>query len=370
MRHDRSYRPRMTAPSKVECATPAISGRVVWLDILKGIGIVLVVLGHTLRGLSAAHVLSPGGAAPVVDRWIYAFHMPLFFVAAGFLLPRAASSGFRTFVTDRFARLGYPYLVWAPLQALLMTFASRYTNHPEHLSRAARAAFDPPMQFWFLYALLVQSLVFGALWKLGARRALVLALAAVAFATEPFVPLGSWSVPYQARHYFVYVAIGAFLGRREVLSAVNGASRPALVFTVVGGLGMVTAMVAAGFAPGERSLEDLVAALSGTVGTVALGRLLQDSTLRRALVYVGRRSLAIFVAHSIFSAAIRIGLQKFLRIDGAAVHLAAGVSVGLGAPLALSILAERWGFPYVFAWPSRGKDRAAAAPARSAAAST
>lgn len=39
------------------------------LDILKGIGIFLVVMGHTAKGMSA--------------HWIYLFHMPLFFMVAG-----------------------------------------------------------------------------------------------------------------------------------------------------------------------------------------------------------------------------------------------------------------------------------------------
>lgn len=41
------------------------------LDILKGLGIFLVVMGHTTRGASG--------------HWIYLFHMPLFFIASGCL---------------------------------------------------------------------------------------------------------------------------------------------------------------------------------------------------------------------------------------------------------------------------------------------
>lgn len=40
--------------------------RVSWIDVLKGIGIVLVVIGHIYLN-------------PIVDNWLYSFHMPLFF---------------------------------------------------------------------------------------------------------------------------------------------------------------------------------------------------------------------------------------------------------------------------------------------------
>lgn len=48
------------------------------LSILKGFGILLVVLGHS--GLE--NVPYGGG----VHDWVYTFHMPLFFIASGYFL--------------------------------------------------------------------------------------------------------------------------------------------------------------------------------------------------------------------------------------------------------------------------------------------
>ena len=51
-------------------------GRVLhWVDAAKGIGIILVVFGHLLYGSDV----------PLLNRFIYSFHMPLFFVLSGFL---------------------------------------------------------------------------------------------------------------------------------------------------------------------------------------------------------------------------------------------------------------------------------------------
>ena len=46
------------------------ASRLSWIDVLKGIGIILVVLGHIYLD-------------DVVYNWLYSFHMPLFFIAAG-----------------------------------------------------------------------------------------------------------------------------------------------------------------------------------------------------------------------------------------------------------------------------------------------
>ncbi len=50
------------------------SKRLDFIDIAKGIGIILVVTGHLLPVAAGLHVL------------IYSFHMPLFFFLSGFFL--------------------------------------------------------------------------------------------------------------------------------------------------------------------------------------------------------------------------------------------------------------------------------------------
>lgn len=46
--------------------------RETWIDVLKGIGIILVVIGHVSLGNT-------------LNSWIYTFHMPLFFSVSGYL---------------------------------------------------------------------------------------------------------------------------------------------------------------------------------------------------------------------------------------------------------------------------------------------
>jgi len=64
--------------------------RLVWVDVLKGLLIALVVLGHIA---GAAENLSTGLTSNVfhyVRRMIYLFHMPAFFVLAGWMWHRNA----------------------------------------------------------------------------------------------------------------------------------------------------------------------------------------------------------------------------------------------------------------------------------------
>ena len=64
-----------------------------WVDIARGIGIILVVYGHALRG----HFPLPHRPswASSQDAIIYSFHMPLFFVLAGlFSGPRSRRAAY------------------------------------------------------------------------------------------------------------------------------------------------------------------------------------------------------------------------------------------------------------------------------------
>jgi fucose 4-O-acetylase-like acetyltransferase len=72
------------------------TARLGWLDAAKGLGIILVVIGHVwTRG-------------PVRDA-IYAFHMPLFFIAAGYTSKPAPLGAF---AAKQWRALGIPYVAF------------------------------------------------------------------------------------------------------------------------------------------------------------------------------------------------------------------------------------------------------------------
>lgn len=67
-----------------------------WVDIVKGIGIILVVMGHA--------------GCPVLPHGIiYSFHMPLFFFLSGLFINRQCEKDFCTYVKKNFRSLLLPY---------------------------------------------------------------------------------------------------------------------------------------------------------------------------------------------------------------------------------------------------------------------
>ena len=86
----------------------ALRKRVPYVDIAKGIGIVLVVMGHNDFSL----------ISPFAHKLIYSFHMPMFFFMSGmFFKP---DMPFLNFLKNRFHRVLKPFLAIL----LLIFFAS------------------------------------------------------------------------------------------------------------------------------------------------------------------------------------------------------------------------------------------------------
>lgn len=74
--------------------------RITWIDTAKGIGISLVVLGHT--------------ALPyTIFRYIFSFHLPLFFFLSGYLFNQEKYPSFWQFLNHKFRKLVVPYFIFS-----------------------------------------------------------------------------------------------------------------------------------------------------------------------------------------------------------------------------------------------------------------
>jgi fucose 4-O-acetylase-like acetyltransferase len=313
--------------------------RITWIDQAKGIGIFLVVLGHTLRGLKASRTISDSPAFRFADSWIYSFHMPLFFLLSGLFAERRIDRGARAFVRDKLATLAYPYLVWSVLQTLVQFATSRYANHKPSLSGLGWILIEPILQFWFLYALFLISLFYYALRRCGLGPLGVLAAFTTSWATRGWIPYLGWWPLNASRDNGIYYALGSALNRLGWTERLEQASSPAMISTVILGYGVVAASA-------SRALEGplllgLAVTLCGIAASVALAVLLGRADGADFIRVMGVYSLEIYVAHTIASAGIRIALQKVLRVEDVTTHILIGTVGGIILPLFLARLC-RW----------------------------
>jgi len=331
--------------------------RVEWIDVARGVGILLVVFGHTLRGLVRSSIIPSSGWAAAVDEWIYAFHMPLFFCLSGLFAPRLAARGFRAILLDRLTGIVYPYFLWSVLQTVVQIGLSRFTNNPAGLTDLTRIPYEPNMQFWFLYALFLISLGYALFVKLGLPGWVILALGLLILLVPDLGLMRLWSPIGDFKRNFVYYALGATLA--GLIHFVK-LPRPTVAIVALVAFGFMTALVVTGQPHGV--LLALSCALIGILGSLALAMSLTGVPGLSFLSRWGECSLQIYVAHTLSSAGFRIFLQRVCKVQDPVVHLVGGTLVGILIPLALVELCDRLDFKYLFSLrPSR--PRPAHAPA-------
>ena len=81
---------------------------VYWIDSAKAIGIILIIVGH----------LSYGSSLSWINKLIYSFHVPLFFMLSGIVF-HSPNSTLHVYIKNKASRLLIPFLCYAVIELLL-----------------------------------------------------------------------------------------------------------------------------------------------------------------------------------------------------------------------------------------------------------
>lgn len=325
---------------------PASTGRVEWVNYAKGIGIVLVVVGHVWRGVSGLATPGQGRVMTVVDTAIYQFHMPLFFFLSGLFVARSAQRPFGAFVLQKLKTIAYPYVIWTLIQAAVASRAGAAAHQRVgFLEVLKQLPYQPFQQFWFLYVLFLCMIAFSVLTKLRLGAIAILIVAIDFYVMRSLLPGMNWGPLYQFSADFVYFAAGAAIAP-ILLSGITRFAWPALLTAAAVQYTIIVALSAR--SPGLVLMNDvtLLAAI-GIAASAAIAAALAKTPGTSVLAFLGDKSLPIYVAHVVFAAGTRAILIK-LHVTDLPVQLLAGTVAGLGFPVLLDYGSRRVGFRYLF----------------------
>ncbi len=178
-----------------------------YLDVAKGIGIFLVIVGHCIPDASTPEGISDKNFA-VLFGVIYSFHMPLFFFVSGYLTKNLeTSSQIFAALKKKFNRLMVPYFFVGACYLPFKLLLSQFANSPLNLDELPKIflGVNPDGELWFLYALFVSSaalLFFGnRINFLGLILSLVLAI----------VDLRTNFLPTDIFWFLFFFALGAYV---------------------------------------------------------------------------------------------------------------------------------------------------------------
>lgn len=317
-----------------------------WLDVTKGIGIMLVVAGHVLRGLVSGGQLDRSEAYVLVDSIIYSFHMPLFFFLSGILFfPTLTRKAVPEAVLGKIDTILYPYIVWSIGQGAVELLLTGYTNNGVG-SLDFLNLWHPRAHFWFLYYLffffLFSSLLFYAA-KANKVAWIILLIASIGLYFIPTDRLPSWLRPFCSGYFFFTLGV---IVPPALFAKCRGA--PWAILSIV-----IFAISQFWFhAILNQNFTDKSAYLFAiSTICVACTALLSANLLgplAKIFAYLGERSMSIYLAHVLFGSGARVILTKFFGENSSGLHISAGIVLGVTGPVLLHNFVAKFSIPFVF----------------------
>lgn len=287
------------------------------IDILKGIGIILVVIGHA-------------GCPQWLRNIIFSFHMPLFFIASGFFFNDSYLDDKTQFIKRRIKRLYIPFVKWSLIFLLLHNLfffigilndqygnqnglvSSQYSIKEilQHAFNIVTRMCDYEIftlgAYWFMRALFVGSIMLCVFsWiirKITIRTDVAIGIAIV---TTWLIAGGISYFGFQIPHYpqggfrdfmaVSFIGVGYFLKINQ-----SHISAKIAVFSCI------VCLTCAVLHPAKMSILSsvdnwLIITLSGISGTIAVfflcKRYVRYNRVGNALAYVGKRSFYVLTFH-------------------------------------------------------------------------
>ncbi|WP_264050910.1 acyltransferase family protein [Methylobacterium flocculans] len=280
-------------------AGPVEAGRLAWVDVAKGLCIILVVMMHSTIGTGIA--MEGEGFLHTLVAFARPFRIPDFFLLSGLFLGRVIDRDWRLFLDRRLVHFAYFYGLWVLIQS-----AARYGQIVDgggpgaFLAHLALALVEPYSTLWFIYLLAV----FSVLTKLLRRVPAPLILAAATLLEILPIETGLDLVDEFCDRY-VWFLVGYLFAERifSFADAVQGHARAALAGLALWALvnaALVFLPTGNPAIPTLAQLPGLGFALSGAgaLAIVAIGALMSRAggPVTAALRACGQRSIVIYLA--------------------------------------------------------------------------
>lgn len=278
--------------------------RIHWIDISRGIAIILVMYGHLFASDNSRYL-------------IYSFHMPLFFFISG-LVFKPSNKPFLTTAGKYFKQLLIPYYIFA-----IFTFLFALVSQTTKLSldnvgyqlwgilygsgRDGMLGYN--VVLWFLPCLFITKLSFAAITNnIYTTKKIILFLVGSAFLGSlfaTFLPEAKLPLGFESSLTALpFLGAGYLLARhREILSNFTKYKLPIAVGAMlIMALGATLNFHVSGSQIDMRvnQLDNIplfyLGAFSGIIGWTAISQILKENAF---LEYIGKHSMVIFAWHNI-----------------------------------------------------------------------
>ena len=321
--------------------------RKIWVDNVKVIAIVLVVLGHLMQSFVKADIINDSTAYNYFNQTIYLFHVPLFFICSGFLYQHLTKKqNFKSYLKNilkKLVALGIPYFVFSGVTYLLKFIFSSSVNTENEGSFFHTLFVEPAAPYWFLYALFFLFVVSPIIKnKMDGIIRLVLSIGLYVLSVTvdfSFLPAFLNEIVFQIFNNLIWFVVGleiSFFDFEKSFSKVHG-----LIFIVFIFLS-ISYFKQLGKLP--EYLNGIIRLVYGAVACMSItsfiGAAYKNNNQTKIFGFLSKYTMPIFLMHTIFAAACRSVLFK-IGIDSSVIHIAVGFIASFAFPIIAAMIMEK-----------------------------
>lgn len=317
-----------------------------WVDDVKVIACILVVLGHFFQSMTKANILPENDLYGWFNTTIYYFHVPLFFICSGYLYQKYSKvnsvSSWCKNVAKKALALGVPYLTFSIATWLLKTmFADSVNKQADSLFNTLLV--NPSAPYWYLYALFFIFLVTPTLSSMKAATVvLMIALVAKTLILTGGTSIYAVSTVLSNEIWFVFgMSICAFnvrLKGRKVQGTIFG-----LLFIILS-IVVYTAKI-------SGSMISFVMGLLACVAVILMVAYFEEK-FNRGIDFLAKYTMPTFLMHTLFAAPMRSVLLK-VGVTNAAAHVVLGLGISFAGPIIAAWIMKKTKWLEFFLYPNK-----------------
>lgn len=326
----------------------AVKTREKWVDDIKVIACILVVLGHFFQSMTKANILPENDLYKWFNTTIYYFHVPLFFICSGYLYQKyskvtSVGNWYRNIVKKVLA-LGVPYATFTTATWVLKKVFSSSVN--DQIGDLRETLFlHPTAPYWYLYALFFIFLITPTFNSVKAAAVgLVVALAAKGLILTGGGGEGVYAVSTVLSNEIWFVlgmSICVFnvqLKGRRIQGTICGALF--VILSVV----VYRAKISGGVIPFAMGLLACVAVILMVAGA--------ERRFCRGMDILAKYTMPIFLMHTLFAAPMRSVLLK-LGIGSSVIHVVLGLGISFLGPIIAAWIMKKTKWLEFFLYPNK-----------------
>lgn len=306
--------------------------RIQWLDIVKGVAILGVVLQHTFQRLMTYYHLDDDIVLNFLNKLIVSCNMELFFVVSGiifFLQRQRYQDNPKQFVKTRFIDLIIPYLILGPTIWFGKFMLSSFVKNQVSINDLYDMFITPIAFMWFIYILFFVEVIALFIDRLMKSRFFIplIGLLLISFTTQ-FYDFGNGAdIYHRVPYYLFWYYLGGILVLFKDLVSCLGRPKVTLVLGLLW-IGSYTF----GFFVGW-GVFSMIRGLFGVAFWLSLYRAKElIGAVNKSLHYLGKRTMYIYILNPL----IINGIWQILKKLDMGGHLFVTMLLFIGGVLLIA----------------------------------